>query len=176
VRASIDGQADPMTDVLWPCGILSRAHGLHGEIYLKLLPHGLDYLSSGEEFFLVSEGGVEPSPVRVSRAGGDDRRPLLRVEGVESREQAAALSGSLLAAAGGELDAAPAWRVGDLIGLRADCGVRDLGVVTDVLQAPASDVLQIEAPGSPPVLVPLVDELVQVDLDAGVLHVREGLL
>ena len=165
-----------MNDVLWPCGTLGRAHGLHGEIYLELLPHGLDYLAGGEEFFLVSEGGGEPSPVRVARAGGDDRRPLLRLQGVETREQAAALSGKVLAAAGGDLGEIPAWRAGDLIGLRADCGGHDLGVVTDVLQAVASDVLQIESPGTAPVLVPLVDELVQVDLAAGVLHVREGLL
>jgi 16S rRNA processing protein RimM len=165
-----------MTDVLWPCGTLGRPHGLHGEQYLELLPNGLEYLTAGEEFFVLSDGGEEPSPVRVSRAGGDDRHPLLRLEGVETREQAAAYSGKLLAAAGGELDDIPAWRVGDLIGLRADCGGRPLGVVTDVMQAVASDVLKIEAPGSEPVLVPLVDELVQVDLEAGLLHVREGLL
>ena len=165
-----------MTDVLWPCGTLGRPHGLHGELYLELLPDGLDYLEAGEEFVVVSEGGGEPSPVRVSRAGGDDRHPLLRLDGVESREQAAVFSGKLLAAVGGDLDDIPAWRVGDLIGLRADCGGRDLGVVTDVMQAVASDILKIEAPGSEPVLVPLVDELVQVDLEAGWLHVREGLL
>ena len=165
-----------MTDVLWPCGTLGRAHGLHGELYLELLPHGLDYLAAGAQLFLVSEGADEPSPVQVSRAGGDDRHPLLRVQGVDSREQAIALSGKILAAAGGDLDDLPAWRVGDLIGLRADCGGRDLGVVTDVLQAVASDVLQIEAPGVAAVLVPLVDELVQIDLAAGVLHVRDGLL
>jgi 16S rRNA processing protein RimM len=165
-----------MNDVLWPCGTLGRAHGLHGELYLELLRHGLDYLAGGDRFFLVSEGGGEPSPVQISRVGGDDRRPLLRVQGIDSREQAIALSGKVLAAAGGDLEQIPAWRVGDLIGLRADCGGRDLGVVTDVLQAVASDVLQIEAPGAEPVLVPLVDELVQVDTAAGVLHVREGLL
>jgi 16S rRNA processing protein RimM len=165
-----------MTDLLWPCGTLGRPHGLHGELYLELLPDGLHYLVAGEEFFVVPEGSGEPSPVRVSRAGGDDRHPLLRLEGVETREQAGAFSGKLLAAAGGDLDDIPAWRVGDLVGLRADCGGRDLGVVTDVMQAVASDVLKIEAPGSEPVLVPLVDELVQVDLEAGLLHVREGLL
>ena len=40
--------------------------------------------------------------------------------------------------------------------------------------------LQIEAPGSEPgaqpILVPLVDELVEVDLAAGLVRVREGLL
>jgi ribosomal 30S subunit maturation factor RimM len=165
-----------MTDVLWPCGTLGRPHGLHGELYLELLPAGLDYLEAGEEFVVVSEGAGDPSPVRVSRAGGDDRHPLLRLEGVESREQAATFSGKLLAATGGELDDIPAWRVGDLIGLRADCGGRPLGVVTDVMQAVASDILKIEKLGEAPVLVPLVDELVEVDLEAGVLHVREGLL
>jgi len=165
-----------MADVLWPCGTLGRAHGLHGEIYLELLPHGLEYLIKGARFLLGGEEDEEPRPVVIARAGGADRRPLLRLDGVTTREQAAALSGSLLLAAGGELGELPAWRSGDLIGLRAEYGGRQLGVVTDVLQAPASDILQIEAPDGHAILVPLVNELVSVDLDTGRLVVREGLL
>jgi len=165
-----------MADVLWPCGTLGRPHGLHGEIYLELLPHGLEYLSVGGRFLLSREDGEELQTVAVARAGGDDRHPILRLDGAATREQAAAFSGGLLLATGGGLDELPAWRSSDLLGLRAECGERPLGIVTDVLQAPASDILQIEAEDGEVVLVPLVDELVSVDLAAGTLRVREGLL
>jgi 16S rRNA processing protein RimM len=169
-----------MADVLWPCGTIGRPHGLKGELYLELLPHGLDYLAGDASFFLIPRGSDEPAPVSVQRAGGDDRHPLLRVQGIDSREQAAALSGAILVATGGALDEIPAWRAGDLIGLRAVSGARELGAVTDILQTPAAEVLQIEAsgsePGAQPILVPLVDELVEVDLAAGLVRVREGLL
>jgi ribosomal 30S subunit maturation factor RimM len=165
-----------MSELLWPCGTLGRAHGLHGELYLDLLPHGLEYLTGGQRFFLVTADGSEPSPVAILRTGGDDRRPLVRLRGVDSREQAVAVAGAVLAAAGGALTDIPAWRAGDLLGMRAESGGRELGTVTDVLQAPASDLLQIQAPGAEPVLVPLVDELVQIDARARIVHIREGLL
>ena len=169
-----------MCEVLWPCGTVGRPHGLKGEVYLELLPGGLKYLAGGGRFLLISKEDDDPLPVSVERAGGDDRHPLLRLQGVDSREQAATFSGATLMAAGGALDDILAWRAGDLIGLRAVSGARELGTVTDVLQAPASDVLQIEEPGAQPpakpILIPLVDELVEVNLAAGVVRVREGLL
>jgi 16S rRNA processing protein RimM len=161
---------------LWPCGVLGRPHGLHGEIALGPLPDGVSYLEQGTEFFLSRGGEDEPVPVRLERIGGSDRRPLLRFDGIDSRDQAATLSGSLLLAAGGPLDELPQYVVGELIGLRAVCGDRELGVVADVLQGVVHDILQIAGDDGVEVLVPLVDELVTVDEDAGLVIVREGLL
>ena len=165
-----------MASVVWPCGRLGRPHGLSGEMYLEVLPHGLEYLERGERFSICNEAAGEPQPVVVRRVGGQDTRPLLRLEGVASREQAAVYAGWILLAAGGTLDEIAAWRVGDLIGLRACSGCRDLGVVSDVLQSPSADILQITRAGAPPALVPLANELVSVDLPSAVVRVREGLL
>jgi 16S rRNA processing protein RimM len=165
-----------MTRSLWPCGVLGRPHGLHGEIALDPLPDGVQLLALGSEFFVSGRGDEPPVPVRLERAGGADRRPLLRLEGVESREQAAAFTGLLLLAAGTALDERPHYVVGELVGLRAVCGDRELGTVSDVLQGVAQDILQIVTPDGAEILVPLVDELVTVDDSAGVVSVREGLL
>jgi 16S rRNA processing protein RimM len=156
--------------------VLGRPHGLHGEIALQPLPDGVSYLEQGTEFFLSRGGEEEPEAVRLERIGGSDRRPLLRLDGIESRDEAATLSGSLLLASGGPLDELPQYVVGDLIGLRAVCGDRELGAVTDVLQGVVHDILQIAGHDGEEVLVPLVDELVTVDREAGVVIVREGLL
>jgi 16S rRNA processing protein RimM len=165
-----------MTRSLWPCGVLGRPHGLHGEIALDPLPDGVQLMAQGIEFFVSRGGDDPPDPVRVERAGGADRRPLLRLEGVESREQAAAFTGCLLLASGPALDERPHYVVGDLVGLRAVSGDRELGTVSDVLQGVAQDILQIVAPDGAEILVPLVDELVTVDQSAGLVSVREGLL
>jgi 16S rRNA processing protein RimM len=165
-----------LTRGLWPCGVLGRPHGLHGEIALDPLPDGARYLAAGVEFFLSKGGQEQPVSVGVERVGGMDRRPLLRFAGVTSREAAAALTGSLLLAAGGVLDALPQHVVGELLGLRAVCGDRELGTVTDVLQGVVQDILQIRSAEGEEVLVPLVDELVTVDRVAGVILVRDGLL
>ena len=77
-----------------------------------------------------------------------------------TREEAIALQGRELLAAGDELDQQPHYRVGDLLGLpvRTASG-RPVGEVRDVLEAPAHEILVVRAPDGPDVLIPLVDEL-----------------
>ena len=91
----------------------------------------------------------------------------MRLDLASTREAAIALQGMELLAAGGELDALPFYRVGDLIGLRVEtAGGRQLGEVSDVLETPAHEILEVTAPGGASLLVPLVDELVTVDEEA----------
>ena len=66
------------------------------------------------------EGAERLTPCAVTRAGGTDQRPLVRLDLAQTREAAIALQGMELLAAGGELDALPFYRVGDLIGLRVE--------------------------------------------------------
>jgi 16S rRNA processing protein RimM len=168
-------EAPPHTDsALWSCGTLGKVHGLKGELYLNLAPGGLERLELGERFF-VAEGAGEPRPCVVTRAGGTDRRPLVRLDLAASREEAVALQGRELLAAGAELDRQPHYRVGDLLGLSVrTAGGRPVGEVRDVLEAPAHEIVAVRAPDGSDVLIPLVDEL--LSLEDGVLIVVEGLL
>jgi 16S rRNA processing protein RimM len=161
---------------LWACGTLGRAHGLKGELYLNLAPRGLEYLSQGVRFYLSREGAARPPPVEVHGVGGDDRRPLVLLEPAHTRDEALLLQGATVLAAGGELDELPFYPVGQLIGLRVTSGGKDLGTVVDVLANVANEILEIRAGDGKSVLVPFVGELVDVDLDGGVVVVREGLL
>ena len=170
------------TSGLWACGTLGKVHGLRGELYLNLSPEGLERLRLGTRFFVAgtrqtAEGAGELRPCEVTRVGGDDRRPLVRLDLAATREQAVALQGMELFAAGGELDALPFYKVADLIGLRVETAAgHHLGEVSDVLETPAHEVLEIRAPDGSSLLVPLVDELVTVDEKAGVARVVDGLL
>ena len=168
---------------LWACGTLGKVHGLRGELYLNLAVDGLARLERGAEFFVVRPAGPggagELVPCRVRRAGGTDARPLVKLDVARTREAACALQGCELLAAGGELDAEPHYVVGDLLGLRVETasGV-PLGVADDVFETPAHEVLQVRRPGGGELLVPLVDELVELDESGAepVLRVVDGLL
>jgi 16S rRNA processing protein RimM len=170
------------TTGLWACGTLGKVHGLRGELYLNLSTEGLERLRLGTHFFVAGghnlpEGAGELRPCEVTRVGGDDRRPLVRLDLAATREAAIALQGMELFAAGGELDALPFYRVGDLIGMRVEtAGGRQLGVVSDVFETPAHEILEVRAPDGASLLVPLVDELVTVDADGSVARVVDGLL
>jgi 16S rRNA processing protein RimM len=165
-----------MTDsVLWSVGTLGKVHGLKGELYVNLAPGGLERLELGESFFLADEGPGEPRPCAVTRVGGTDQRPLVVLGLTETREGAIALQGLELLASGGELDAQPHYRVGDLLGLpvRTASG-RLIGEARDVIESPAHEILAVRAPDGAEVLIPLVDELVSVE--DGELVVIDGLL
>jgi 16S rRNA processing protein RimM len=160
---------------LWSCGTLGKVHGLRGELYLNLAPDGLERLELGERFYVAEEGAGEPRPCAVTRVGGTDRRPLVLLDLATTREEAIALQGRELLAAGDELDRRPHYRVGDLLGLhvRTDSG-RPVGEVRDVLETPAHEVLVVRAQDGDDVLIPLVDELLNLEDDA--LVVVDGLL
>jgi len=162
---------------LWACGTVGRAHGLGGEFYLDPLPHGLDYLTGGECFFLERPGGAEPEAVVLSRAGGADARPLLRLEGVGSRDAVIALQGAVILASGAGLDeGVDHYPVSELIGARVVTGAVELGIVTEVLMNPAHDIIQVDAADGSRSLIPFVEELVEVDRERRLITVREGLL
>jgi 16S rRNA processing protein RimM len=164
-----------MTDPsLWSIGTLGKVHGLKGQMYLSLAPGGLERFELGERYFL-GKGADQPRPCAVRRVGGTDRRPLVVTDLAATREEAIALQGSELLAAGAELDAQPHYRVGDLLGLpvRTASG-REVGEVRDVIEAPAHEILVVRAPDGPDVLIPLVDELLTPG--DGVLVVVDGLL
>ena len=170
-----DEVAPHTESALWSCGVLGKVHGLRGELYLNLAPGGLERLERGERFYVDDEGAGEPRPCAVTRAGGTDRRPLVLLDLAATREEAIALQGRELLAAGGELDEQPHYRVGDLLGqpVRTASG-RLVGEVRDVLETPAHEVLAVRAPDGADVLIPLVDELLSLQADG--LIVVDGLL
>jgi 16S rRNA processing protein RimM len=167
---------------LWSCGTLGKVHGLRGELYLNLAVDGLERLERGEQFFVLRPGSGDDEqlvPCRLKRAGGTAQRPLVRLDVARTREAACELQGCELLAAGDALDAEPHYVVGDLLGLRVETASgRPLGEAADVFETPAHEVLVVRAPDGGELLVPLVDELVELD-DTGdepVLRVVDGLL
>jgi 16S rRNA processing protein RimM len=129
-------------------GTVGRAHGLDGSFAVERPLHPL---TKGT---VVQVAGTER---RIQRRDGTDKRPLVRLEGIVSRETARALHGELLLVEDtlGEGE----WLAGDLVG----CRVEGLGEVTRVIPGPSCDVLELEDGR----LVPLIGDAVkEVDTDA----------
>jgi 16S rRNA processing protein RimM len=151
-------------------GEITKPQGVRGE--LKVRPITADpYRFEGMTEVLIKRGdSYERVRVQVNRATDD--AAFISLEGVEDREQAEKLRGTLL-----YVDRAHAIELTedetflcDLIGLRGvDDEGREIGVIKDVLQPGGNDVYIFSGPRGD-VLVPALKSVVKkVDLDAGVM-------
>jgi 16S rRNA processing protein RimM len=145
-----------LTEPWLRAGRVGRPHGLDGSFHvLDAKPPLL------EEGARVVIGG---RALRIVRRAGDERRPIVRLEGVKDRPGAEALRGGVLLA---ERTDAPElgrdeWWAEDLEG----CSVRDrgraVGTVRRLLALPSCEVLEVErAGGGADLLVPLVADAVR---------------
>lgn len=105
--------------------------------------------------------GVETSLGVIAAVGGTDARPVVRLEGVDTRSAAEALRGDPILAELA-LEEGEIW-ADDLVGLAVVDGERPVGTVERVLAYPSCELLVVGD-----LLVPLVDDAVRaVDLEAG---------
>lgn len=154
------------------CGKIVGTHGVVGE--LKVQP----WCDSPDELVglarLYFDRGATPIQVRGARA--HKSMALLKVEGVDTAEQAAALRGRVLYLDRADLPLAEGeFFIQDLMGLSvvdADDGHR-YGVLSDVTQTGANDVYHITFEDGSVRLIPVIDEVViETDLEAGILRIR----
>lgn len=132
---------------------VAGAHGVKGEVRLKLFADGIASLAAHNTLFV----GGEPRKVAV-REGG--KTVIARIDGVADRTAAEALRGSLVEV---DRDALPPLEEGeyyhaDLIGLT--CFAKDgatIGSVVAVENFGAGDLLDIELVGGKTALIPFRD-------------------
>lgn len=123
---------------------ITGAHGVAGEVRLKLLGEGLDTLKSHTSFMTNVEGvTLTLKKIRSDNKGG----AIARFAEVEGRDQAEKLRGTTLAVS---REAFPPldeneFYFADLIGLDAvtDAGMR-MGKVIDVHNFGATDIVEVE--------------------------------
>lgn len=130
---------------------MGRAHGRDGSFYVEGAEHPLpadtEVVLTGEERSVV-------------RRAGTDARPLIRLSGIEAREDVVAMRGEPLLVQG-TLEAGE-WLAGALVGRE----VRDLGRVERVLDGPSCSLLELEDGTLLPFVsdaVVSVGELIEVD-------------
>lgn len=148
-------------------GLVGRPHGLDGSFYVRqptpaLLEVGRHVTAAGRQWEIV-------------RRAGDDRRPIVRLEGCEERDAVEALRGEPLMVARTEaprLDDDEWWEE-DLVGCTVRDGRRQVGTVSRLLALPSVDVLEVtRTDGGTDLLVPLVSDAVRsVDVERRVIDV-----
>jgi 16S rRNA processing protein RimM len=153
-------------------GTVGRAHGLDGSFHVgAAVEEVVALLEVGSELLV---GG---HPRRIARLAGHGARPIVRLEGADSREDAEALRGLELEI---PRSAAPPlqedeWWAEDLEGCTVRDGDRTVGVVTALLGLPSCDVLEVRRDGAGDgraLLVPLIRDAVRaVDPDARVIEI-----
>jgi 16S rRNA processing protein RimM len=151
---------------------VGRPHGLDGSFYVReptprLLDEGTHVLVGGGRRTIV-------------RRAGDDRRPIIRLDGYDDREAIEALRGETLMVG---RDEAPQlepdeWWEDDLVGCAVSDGERTIGTVRRLLGLPSVDVLEVErADGEGDLLVPLIRDAVRsVDVERQLVDVDLGFL
>lgn len=149
-----------------PAGRIGRPHGLDGSFHVTRPRAGM--LTLGSTVF------VGDREAKVVRRAGTGERPIVRVEGVVSREQVEELRGTDLWCLRAE---APAlgedeWWAEDLEGCLVTDGEHPVGVVRRMVALPSCEVLEVEREGGGELLVPMVrDALRSVDVEARTIDV-----
>ena len=153
-------------------GVILGAHGVHGELKLRLTTDDPDHLSTIEAVYL----GDEERSRRLVSLRGHGEQAIIRLAGVDSPEQASALRGVPVRIAG--VDVKPAvpgeFFLYQLIGLTAyDEGGSELGRVTDLIETGAHDVFVISPRTGPDLLIPNHPDFVpSIDPSGGTMVVR----
>lgn len=126
---------------------IGKIHGLRGEVKLEPLGRAGGALDRAGRVY-VGPTQLDARRMEIEALRGAAGRPLLKLRGVDSPEEARALTGSRLflprrdfpPAAEGEYY----WV--DLVGLRVRADGEPLGVVEEILETPAFDLLVVRHP------------------------------
>jgi 16S rRNA processing protein RimM len=136
-------------------GRVGRPHGLDGSFYVtgprpRLLTIGASVIIAGRT-------------VAIIRRAGTDRRPIVRLVGVEDRGAAEALRGLPLAVPEHEVPALAEgeWWAHELEGCRVADGEQLLGTVSRLIELPSCEALEVERVGGGRLLVPLVKDAIR---------------
>ena len=135
-----------------------RPHGVRGEVKVYPLTEDISRFKKLREAFIERNGQYDPVVVGGSKNAAG--AVVLRIEGVDTPEQAEKLRGSYLCVDREHAVKLPegTYFVKDIIGCRVSSSDgAELGFVTDVLETNANDVYVIE--GERKLLVPALKKL-----------------
>jgi 16S rRNA processing protein RimM len=169
-----------MADDVLRVGRVSRAHGLTGEVEVRLDWAESRGLREASRVVLEAEDGRrrEHDIVRVRQS---PKGVLLQLSGIADRDAAEAITGQVVSI---PRDALPTLAEGeyylcDLVGVRVSCPEGPIGTVVEVQVYPSVDAVVIEDEAGERFEQPLLDEwIAEVDVPARslVLTSRAGLI
>ncbi len=153
-------------------GAVGKPFGVRGEVYVHPDPDLGHEFAAGTRY--VAQGGA----LTVERARTHGGRLVVKFEEVADRAGAEGLRGTVLSLDKDEiaLDDGAVW-LDEVLGAEVVDGDGALiGVLEGVLDAPAHDLLVVARPDGGEVLVPAVDEFVELGRERIVVRAIPGLL
>ena len=165
-------------------GRIAKAHGITGEVVVEVRTDDPeDRFAAGKSLRLKRPRGGGESTVVVDSVRPHTGRLLVRLRGVNDRDGADALRGSLFVVDSADLppiDDPDEFYDHQLEGLTVrTVGGEPVGTVTEVLHTPGGELLSVKSEDDTEILVPFVAEIVpRVSLAEGVIEIDppEGLL
>ncbi len=154
------------------CGKIVTLHGVAGELKVSSWCDTPQELAALPRLFL--DGGQ--TPIEIERARVHKKMVLLKIKGVDTPEQAAALRGKILWLDRDDLQLSQGQHfIQDLLGASvtdADTG-ETYGVLSDVTQTGANDVYHVTFPDGRVFLVPAIEQVVlNIDTAANTVTIR----
>lgn len=157
-------------------GVLQKAHGVHGEIEMRILTDFPKRMRPGRNLYLGNDKKLQI--LKNSRAKAN--LLLLSFEGIESPEVVRALTNQEVFVAVRELPSLPSGRYyhHQLIGLRVETNGQPFGELVEILETGANDVFVIRDLQGAERLLPSIPSVIQsIDIENGIIQVSipEGL-
>jgi 16S rRNA processing protein RimM len=137
-----------------PAGRVGRPHGLDGSFHVVLVDAEL--LRDRDVVFLSA------APHRIARRAGTEEKPILRLEGASSRDDAEALRGQEITVPREDiaLEADEYW-ASDLEGCAVVDGGAAIGFVRRMSALPSCEVLEVDRADGSELLVPMVRDAIR---------------
>ncbi len=161
---------------LYTVGRIIAPWGIRGDVTIEILSDNPKRFASGAHLLLEAAGDVE-----VERLREISGKPVLKLRGVDTRNDAEALRGRLLQVPEADLMVLPpgTYFHHQILGLQVETvdGAR-LGTVDEIFPTGSNDVYVVKA-GAREYLIPAIADVVkQIDLDSGriVIDPMPGLL
>jgi 16S rRNA processing protein RimM len=150
-------------------GIVINTFGVKGEVKVMPLTDGPEQFAEFKKVFLAKPG-VTAAEYEIRKVRAHKKWVILRLKGIETRDQAFKLRDYNIYVEKGALRELPAdtYLQSDLHGMEVfDTKDELLGVITDVLKTPANDIYQIRAEGGEEYLIPAIKDVVkEVNIEA----------
>ena len=153
-------------------------HGIRGEVRCQYFCDSADFLCEFDELYLDKNG---EKPVEIARAYPHKNVVIMKIEGIDTVEDAQKLIGKTLYMDRDDVELPEdVFYIQDIIGLT----VKDIdsgevyGKISDVYQNGATDVYSIKKENGTELMFPYIDEVVKkIDIEAGEMLIKplEGL-
>lgn len=149
-------------------GILGRTRGVQGDLWVTLLTDFPGRFVDLKEIYIEERGQWELRRIEKARVISD--RPVLKLEGVNNKEEAARLTNRKLAVPADQVVPLPddTFYIFQLIGLRVfvEGSEEPIGEVVDVQLYPANDAYVIQLNDGSQKQLPAIEDFVRrVDLE-----------